>query len=140
MPRFLVVDDDPPSVDAMTQLLRLDGHEVSPFTDGGCAADALALHPFDAIITDLDMPKVDGTEVMRAARRYAPAACLVVVTANARTEHLYDAGACMVHDKPVDYDAVVGAVGECRVRGGPGAGMCHVKTHRAQAPAAPRRR
>lgn len=110
----------------MTRLLRLDGHEVSPFTEGARAVDALAREPFDAIVTDLQMPKVDGTEVMRAARQHAPGACLVVVTAKAGAEHFYDAGACMVHEKPVDYNAVVSSIGECRARGGPDAGGCPI--------------
>ncbi len=42
MPSFLVVDDDPSTVKGMTQLLVGDGHDVSPFTDGAHAVDALS--------------------------------------------------------------------------------------------------
>jgi len=125
MARFLVVDDDPASVEGMTRLLHLDGHEVSPFTEGARAIDALAREPFDAIVTDLEMPKVDGTEVVRAARQHAPGACLIVTTAKASAQHLYDAGACMLHEKPVEYDTLVDAVRECRARGGSDGGACH---------------
>ena len=67
MPRFLVVDDDPSAVTGMTQLLTGDGHEVAPFTGGADAVDALSREPFDAIVTDLEMPHVDGHAVVRAA-------------------------------------------------------------------------
>jgi CheY-like chemotaxis protein len=122
MPKFLVVDRDPAAVRAMTRLLHEDGHEVTPFTAGAHAVDALAREPFDAVITDHEMPHVDGEAVAQAARLHAPRACLVVVSARSDAEKLYGVGACLVHAKPLDYDGLVGTVGECRARGGPGEG------------------
>jgi DNA-binding NtrC family response regulator len=120
MAKFLVVDSDPSAVHAMTRLLQTDGHEVSSFTAGAHAVDALARESFDAVVTDLEMPHVDGEGVVRAARLHAPRACLMVVSASADAERLRDIGVCFVHDKPIDYDKVVGAVDDCRARGGPG--------------------
>jgi CheY-like chemotaxis protein len=54
MPRFLVVDDDPATVNAMALLLRDDGHTVSPFTAGAEAVDTLMRESFDAVVTDLE--------------------------------------------------------------------------------------
>lgn len=129
MARFLVVDDDPPTVHAMAWLLRDDGHEVSRFTRGSHAVDALAREPFDVVVADLDMPDVDGAEVARAARRHAPDACVVVVTGCADEQSLHGTCACMVHEKPVVYDALVTAVLACRARGEP----CSVKARAAAA-------
>lgn len=131
MARFLVVDDDHPTVSGMTRLLLDDGHHVAPFTTGADAVHALSGDRFDAVVTDLEMPHVDGHEVVRATREHQPDACLVVVTAKA-DEHrqtLVDAGACIVADKPVDYAEVAQAVAECRARGGPGAhGRCQMRS------------
>jgi len=139
--KYLVVDDDPSAVRALTRLLEGDGHAVSPFTEGIHAVDALAREPFDAVITDFDMPHVGGAEVVRAARQLAPGACVVVSTGNPEGRRLVEAGACMVHDKPIDYDAIVVAVGACRARGGPGdGGTCHMKTAGEQDPVPLRRR
>src|SRR4051812_2174401 len=111
MARFLVVDDDLSTVHAMTRLLRDDGHEVSSFTQGAHAVDALSREPFDAIITDHEMPHVGGEDVVRAARRHTPGACLFVVSASPDADLLHDAGACTVHAKPLDYEVVVNAIG-----------------------------
>lgn len=131
MPRFLVVDDDPSAVTGMTQLLTGDGHEVAPFTGGADAVDALSREPFDAIVTDLEMPHVDGHAVVRAARQHQPHACLVVATARAEEKlaDLVEAGACIVADKPFEYGAITREVVECRARGGPeGHGRCHMQS------------
>jgi CheY-like chemotaxis protein len=124
MTRFLVVDDDPAVVHAIAGLLETDGHEVSPFTTGAQAVDALGREPFDAVVTDLEMAHVDGAQVARAARLHAPHACVVVVSGSSDAGRLRDVGACFVHDKPVDYEVLAGAVDRCRASGGPTGGVC----------------
>jgi two-component system response regulator FlrC len=130
MPKFLVVDDDAATVRGIAALLAVDGHEVVPFTAGADAVEALARDSFDAVVTDLDMPHVDGHEVVRTTRRHQPRACLVVATARAeeKAPELVNAGACIVADKPLEYDEFAKAVTDCRARGGPGAhGKCHMR-------------
>jgi CheY-like chemotaxis protein len=129
--RFLVVDNDPATVSAMSQLFRGDGHEVEPFTAGAEAVKALGRGSFDVVVTDLEMPRVDGQMVVRAAREHVPDACVVVVTGRAaeNCDDLVNAGACIVADKPFDYNVISRAVCDCRARGGPGAhGRCHMRS------------
>jgi DNA-binding response OmpR family regulator len=93
--------------------------------------DALSRESFDAVITDLEMPNVDGHAVVRAARQHQPHACLVVATARAREKRadLIDAGACIVSDKPFEYEDVTKEIAACRARGGPGHhGRCHMRS------------
>jgi two-component system, NarL family, capsular synthesis sensor histidine kinase RcsC len=107
-----------------------DGHEVSLHTDGAGAVDALCGDLFDAVLTDLEMPHVDGHAVVREAGECQPRACLVVATArvNETVAELLKAGACFVTDKPIDYDAVTKHILECRSTGGPRAdGRCHMR-------------
>ena len=74
MGRILVVDDDSSTVWAMTMLLRQDGHQVVSFTSGYDAVSALRVGPpFDAVVTDFEMPSVNGVAVARAAREYSRA-------------------------------------------------------------------
>jgi DNA-binding NtrC family response regulator len=131
MARFLVVDDDPSTVSGMTHLLMSDGHDVSPFTSGAAAIDALSREHYDAVVTDLEMPHVDGHAVVRATRDHRPHSCLVVVTGKAddALHDLVSAGACIVADKPVEYEDVMKALADCRARGGPaGAGGCLMRS------------
>jgi DNA-binding NtrC family response regulator len=119
MPRFLVVDDDPAAVNGMSYLLVDDGHTVAPFTCGAEAVEALSQDSFDAVVTDLEMPNVDGLAVVRAAREHQPHACLVVATARGPEKwvDLVQAGACIVADKPIEYEAVTTEIAACRARG-----------------------
>jgi DNA-binding response OmpR family regulator len=122
--RFLVIDDDRSTVNGMTLLLRGDGHEVSGFTIGAEAVAALAVERFDAVVTDLEMPGVDGFAVARTARAHQRGACVAVVSACTNGAHaaLAEAGACIVVDKPVDYDSLTRAIAACQAHGG--AGRC----------------
>jgi two-component system response regulator FlrC len=131
MVRVLVVDDDPSAVRGMTRLLSDDGYDVSAFTGGAAAIEALARDGFDVVMTDLEMPGIDGHAVVRATRHRHPLACLVVITGRAEmvVEDLARAGVCIVSDKPFEFSSVVRAVSECRSRGGPGApGSCHMRS------------
>jgi CheY-like chemotaxis protein len=131
MPRFLVVDDDPATLRGMTQLLAGDGHEVSPHSSGAAAVDALARESFDAVVTGLEMPLVDGHAVVRAAREHQPHACLVVTTTQPENacEGLLNAGACFIAEKPLEYEAMTREIATCRARGGPGiGGRCHMRS------------
>jgi CheY-like chemotaxis protein len=89
---------------------------VTPFTAGAEAVEAIAREPFDVILTDLEMPKVDGIAVVRAARAHLPGACLIVVTGRA-DEHgdaLRAAGVCIIVDKPMDFAKLTESIDGCR--------------------------
>lgn len=133
MARFLVVDDDLAAVRALKRLLDLDGHGVSAVASGAEAVDELSRTSFDVVVTDLEMPETDGRVVMRAALGCVPRACVVVATARAldRHEELAEAGACIVADKPLDYDEVMRMIADCRGRGGASAeGKCPLRAGR----------
>jgi DNA-binding LytR/AlgR family response regulator len=73
---------------------------------------------------------------VRVAREHQPEACVVVVTARAEDhgKALAEPGACIVADKPLDYEQFTKAITECQAHGGPGAhGRCHMRS-RAQQP------
>jgi len=116
MARFLIVDDDHSTVQAMTRLLREDGHEVVPHTSGADAMETLATQQFDAVIADLEMPGVDGRMVAKAVRELSPHACVVLTTTHHPKNH-HD-HACLMVEKPIDYDALTCAIHQCRKHGG----------------------
>lgn len=83
MARVLVIDDDEAYSVFLTTLLVRGGHEVFSLRDGRFLARLLAAEPFDAIITDLYMPEIDGIEVLRCAKKLAPSAVVIAVTGGA---------------------------------------------------------
>ncbi|HEY0481175.1 MAG TPA: ATP-binding protein [Kofleriaceae bacterium] len=67
--RILIVDDDDHVRDALTDELSAH-YSVEAVGSGGEAFDALALHQYDVIISDLRMPDHDGIEVLEFARQH----------------------------------------------------------------------
>jgi len=82
---ILCVDDEPPLRELIREMLERDGHKIE-VTDGGRAgieafrAAQQRNQPFDAVITDLGMPYVDGREVAAAIKRESPTTPVIMLT------------------------------------------------------------
>ncbi len=64
----LVAEDDSVSQFALRSLLQRFGHRVVCVENGRQALEALLLHPFHCLITDIRMPVMDGLELVRCIR------------------------------------------------------------------------
>ncbi|MBK7397903.1 MAG: sigma-54-dependent Fis family transcriptional regulator [Myxococcales bacterium] len=84
-PRILFVDDDP---DLLTYLATAVADEVDAVTHGdpNAALDALVAEEFDAIVTDLSMPGMDGLELCRRALALRPELPVIVLSAHGRID------------------------------------------------------
>jgi DNA-binding response OmpR family regulator len=74
--RILVVDDDPLIRRLNSEVLIYSGYQVDTADDGATAWDALLVNHYDLLITDNDMPKMTGVDLLRhvyAARMIMPA-------------------------------------------------------------------
>jgi len=82
--RILVVDNDLPVLSSMRAVLELDGHDVSGANGGQAGIDmfsaALSADPFDAVITDLSMPGVDGRQLAHAVKSISPTTLVILLT------------------------------------------------------------
>jgi two-component system sensor histidine kinase and response regulator WspE len=67
--RILVVDDSITVREVERQLLTIRGYEVAVAVDGADAWDAVRSDAFDLIVTDIDMPRLDGLEFTRRLKR-----------------------------------------------------------------------
>jgi len=63
--RILVVEDDLLIRRLNTQMLIFSGYDVEAAEDGAAAWDALQLNRYDLMVTDNEMPKVSGVELLR---------------------------------------------------------------------------
>ena len=65
--RILVVDDNPDNRDVLVRRLkRLELTDVGQAADGIEALDALRAEPFDLVLLDVMMPRMNGVEVLQA--------------------------------------------------------------------------
>jgi two-component system KDP operon response regulator KdpE len=76
--RVLVVDDDPQAAKVLASLLINGGYEVRTASDADSAVASFCNGCPDVIITDLDMPDVDGIELCRRVRQMSNVPILVV--------------------------------------------------------------
>jgi CheY-like chemotaxis protein len=69
--RILVVEDDAGARDLIVSSLRADGHDVDASGDGPEALRLLARHWYDVIVSDIQMPALDGPNLYsQVARRW----------------------------------------------------------------------
>jgi signal transduction histidine kinase/BarA-like signal transduction histidine kinase len=66
--RILVVDDNVDAAEALAELLRDYGHEVTTAHDGPRALDQARLHSPDLVLLDISMPEMDGYDVAKRMR------------------------------------------------------------------------
>ena len=65
MTTVLVVDDDPINRSLLSMSLRSEGHDVLEAVDGTDALAALARSAIDLVLTDIEMPEMDGFGLLR---------------------------------------------------------------------------
>jgi PAS domain S-box-containing protein len=87
----MVVDDNPAVVDVITQMLEQVGAEVGPCLDPADAIAVLREDPaaWDLVITDYDMPAMNGAALARALRRYRADLPVLLLTALPRVHQLH---------------------------------------------------
>jgi CheY-like chemotaxis protein len=79
--RVLLVDDDPQVLELFDKLLTKGGHSVVSTNSGETALGILnTAASIDLMVLDLKMPKVDGFEVLKAARTKWPGLRILVVS------------------------------------------------------------
>jgi DNA-binding NtrC family response regulator len=108
--RILVVDDDAAMCQLLTDLLRDDGYAVEVANDGDTAIEKFQKNSFALTITDLMMPKMKGTELVRRLREIDNGALVLLVTAFGTIESAVEAmhaGAFHYVTKPFHNDEIL---------------------------------
>ena len=109
MAKVLVVDDEVTMVQMVTELLREEGHEVFPFTNGNAAYEALEAVCPELVIADLNLEKsrTQGLDILQKARTLHPSAVVIVITGFGTVGSAVDAmkkGAYDYLEKPFKLD------------------------------------
>ena len=102
--RILVVDDEENTRIALTRLLSREGYEVLTAANGLEALSSLRNNPAELIITDLNMPEMNGLTFLRELNREYPASNVIMISAFGEVESYLEAlnlGAFEYLNKPL---------------------------------------
>lgn len=78
--RILVVDDEEIALEKIERVLRKEGYSVTTADSGEEAVRKLESSDFDVVMTDLQMEKIDGMEVLEKTKRKYPDAQVIMIT------------------------------------------------------------
>ena len=111
----LIVDDDLALLEALPQALRLrmGGVTVETADSAAAALDRIAEKEYDAIVTDIKMPGMDGLELLDEIRTRRPDTPTLIITGHGENElvvHALRGGARDFIQKPIDRDYFVAAL------------------------------
>jgi CheY-like chemotaxis protein len=116
MAHILLVDDEESVRNSLATFMRSLGHEVRLAANGLEAIEALRAQPADVIVTDVNMPDMDGIEIVVALREAADRVGLIVISGGGLfgTDMLLDSagalGADVTLEKPIDLDVLRTAI------------------------------
>jgi response regulator RpfG family c-di-GMP phosphodiesterase len=82
VPRCLVVDDEPRLRQVLVRLMRADGFVVDEAGNGEEALQAMQANPATLVLSDIQMPGMDGFALLRELRARWPEAAVVMVSGN----------------------------------------------------------
>ncbi len=115
MKRILIAEDDRTTRVLLKDLLKSLGHSVTLAADGASALKKLREKPFDLLLADLWMPRLDGLALMAKIREEGIATKVVVLTSDETPEALLRAireQALRFIRKPFDPDVLADIVAE----------------------------
>ena len=104
--RILVVEDDTPLATFVRKGLEAEHYAVDPAGDGEQARCMALESEYDLLVLDLNLPKLDGLEVLRSIRARKPNLPVLVLTARSRIEdrvQSLDSGADDCLNKPFSF-------------------------------------
>jgi len=117
--KVLVVDDEPGMRSLLTRVMEKEGYSAASCADGNEALQAIAKEDWDLVIADIDMPGMDGIELLKHIRKDSPQVPVLMITAYATVETAVEAMKLGAHDyitKPFAMDELKIVVGKALER------------------------
>ncbi len=105
--RILVVDDEENARVALAKILSREGYEVATAGNGYEALNFLRNKEVDLIITDINMPEMNGISFLRELNQSHPSCNVIMITAHAEVETYMEAmnlGAFEYINKPLNVE------------------------------------
>lgn len=113
MLKILFVEDEEKIRDACVRYLKLKGHQVREAMNGQQAVTMAIKEPFDLVVMDVKMPKLDGLSACQQIRQSAPSTRVLLVTGYSATgdlEQVLQDGVVQCLRKPFTFEALSAVV------------------------------
>ncbi len=111
--RILIVEDEPELARHVARALKRHGHSVSSEHNGNAALQVALAHPPDLLVLDLNLPGLDGLEILSQVRTAQLSTRVLILTARGEVEHRIKglkAGADDYLAKPFAMDELVARI------------------------------
>jgi two-component system response regulator FlrC len=121
-PTVLVVEDDRSLRDALCATLELGGYRIQAVADGCAALEVLTREGVDVVVSDVQMPKMDGYTLLRQIKSQRPDLPVLLMTAYGTIQNAVQAlqtGALDYLVKPFEAEVLVSKVAELLPRAAP---------------------
>ncbi|MBN2423410.1 MAG: response regulator [Calditrichaceae bacterium] len=115
-PKILLIEDEEDIRQSYVDMLDIFGYDLETAANGKEGLDLIKKTPFDIVITDLNMPVMNGLEVLRWVKKEYPLIEVIVITGFATIENAISAmkqGAFDYITKPVSIDHVKIVITKC---------------------------
>ncbi|MDA3946751.1 MAG: response regulator transcription factor [Helicobacteraceae bacterium] len=110
MARLLLLEDDVNLAETLVELLEMESFEVRWVSNGTQALDATFMHSYDLLLLDVNVPFVNGFELLQQLRESGDETPAIFITAMSDIASLsqgFDAGADDYIKKPFEFDELV---------------------------------
>ncbi|HMK56737.1 MAG TPA: response regulator [Dissulfurispiraceae bacterium] len=108
--RVLLVDDEARFVEILAERLQMRGVTADSATSGEEALKLVKERDYDAVLLDLNMPGMDGTDTLREIKKVKPSSQVIILTGQGSikaTVEVMKEGAMDFMEKPVDINKLI---------------------------------
>lgn len=106
--KIIVADDDIAIRELLLEFLRLNGCEVECSDNGEAALELIKMGCYDLLITDADMPGIDGITLTRIIRSLSLPLLIIGMSGTSGEEEFLTAGADFFINKPISFGRLKG--------------------------------
>ena len=113
MPKILIIDDEKAIRRSIREILEFEKYNVDEAEDGQQGLDMALKGGYDVILSDIKMPKLDGTELLTKLMAHGTDASLIMMSGHGNIETAVDAvkkGAFDYLAKPIDLNRLLIAI------------------------------
>ncbi len=110
MNKILLLEDDDLLNEIITEFLQENGFEVESFFDGEAAFDAIEQNKYDMLLLDINVPNIDGFEILsylREIKNKTPIIFITSLTNVANIKKAFDLGVNDYLKKPFDLEELL---------------------------------